>query len=227
MRPLLMLVALVSAGAALWLWLGLPAAVPSQSPEAQVSSPSSRIIVLVASRELPSGRRLVEGDVAWAVLPPGAPREGLTVKDRMPDADSRVLGLSVQVGVAAGQPILWNNLASGDKIPLSTRIAPGKFAFSIVVSEATAAGGLILPGDRVDLLTTGGLPDQADQKARLLIADVPVLAVDQTMDRPSAVGAPPARTLTLELDRAALDIITAANMGRGVAVALRSAVPAP
>lgn len=227
MRPLLMLIALVSAGAALWLWLGLPAAIPLQNPAAQVASQSAPLVVLVASRELPSGRRLAEGDVGWAVLPPGAPRDGLTVKDRMPDADSRVLGLSLQAGVAAGQPIFWSNLASRDEVSLSARIAPGKFAFSIVVSEATAAGGLILPGDRVDLLATDGRADQVDQTARVLVADVPVLAVDQTMTRPSVAGVPPARTLTLELDRDALDIVSAANLRRGVAVALRSAVPAP
>ena len=102
---------------------------------------------------------------------------------------------------------------------------------SIVVSEATAAGGLVVPGDRVDLIQTQGRTAGEALTARIIARDLPVLAVDQAMTRLAETTALPGRTLTLQVSEALVPEIAAANAAGGLSVALRAAraanAPAP
>lgn len=233
LRPLLFLIALASGAAALSLWLDLPgrmgpALTVSDAPgPATPATPAGPVEALVALRDLAPGERLDTGSVGWAEVRPDAPAAaGLTLRSAMPDAPTEVLGLSVMQAVPAGGAVLWGNLTSagegGGDGALAARIAPDHFALAIVVSEATAAGGLILPGDRVDLLALRGEPGGA-RRAEVIAADVGVLAVDQTLQRPAGAGGLPGRTLTLELTAEQVPLIGAANAAGGLSVALRSA----
>lgn len=225
MRPVLLFAALLSASAALWLWLGSPmgAVRPGNTAvEGRVDGPAS--VVLVAARDLAPGQVLTDADVAWAEVAGGIAVDGMTRRDQVPDAMTRVAGMTTNVAIASGKPVVWSALSSSSAQTLAARIAPGKFAYSIVVSEATAAGGLILPGDRIDILATQPRTATEGPRTTVIAQDIPVLAVDQAMSAATNAAAAPARTLTLELDAATLTVISTAAVSGGLSAALRATV---
>lgn len=227
MRAIFLLASVVSALAALWLWLDLPVALHGQPASITTSqpSPATRQVALLAARDLSAGTRITGEDMIWTEIT--SADTGLITRDRMPDATALIAGLTLRGAIAAGTPLLWDNLSSQTEAALSARIAPGKFAYSITVTEATAAGALILPGDRIDLLGTITSPGSNQRQIEVIAADLPVLAVDQTMTRPSDASTAPNRTLTIEVDLPQIKTIITAGQAGGLTVALRSAQPAP
>ncbi len=81
-----------------------------------------------------------------------------------PDAFSstdQLVGMVTRLPIAAGEQILSSKVAAtatevpwaGDEgLPLSYVVPPDQRALSVQVSEVTGAGGLILPGDFVDII---------------------------------------------------------------------------
>jgi pilus assembly protein CpaB len=81
-----------------------------------------------------------------------------------PDAFSstdQLIGMVTRLPIAAGEQILSSKVATtatavpwaGDEeLPLSYVVPPDQRALSVQVSEVTGAGGLILPGDFVDVI---------------------------------------------------------------------------
>jgi pilus assembly protein CpaB len=106
-------------------------------------------------------------------------------------------------------------------------LQPGMRAVSVVVKPETAAGGFILPGDRVDVVqarasdaqTNGG---HAGFQAHVLLRNVRVLAIDQISQPPkngtqSQIGS----TATLEVAAADVGVIPSAKLQGDVILALR------
>jgi pilus assembly protein CpaB len=93
---------------------------------------------------------------------------------------SRVLGVRAANDLKANQWLLWTDLASAERDPtsLSSRVPKGMRAIAVRQSARRAFGGLLLPGDRVDVLLTKA---QQERKSRvvtvLLLQNVLVLAV--------------------------------------------------
>lgn len=79
---------------------------------------------------------------------------------------------------------------------LEESLKPDKRAFAVKASADTAAGGLILPGSRVDVLFCS-----KKSGANLILMDLRVLAVDQQWQRANnAKPSAPKNSITLELD---------------------------
>lgn len=213
MRMLLFAVALVAGGSAYWLWLTQSGLGPD-SPAAV----SQQLRVLVAARDIAAGTVMAEGDLAWSDIPASDLGAGMAVQATDPEAGTRLIGTPAATALAAGDPVLTATAGkAADR--LADMVSPDHRAFAIVVSEASAAGGLVQPGDRIDLLQTrngaGGL------SAEVIAGDLLVLAVDQRLT--PATATPPARTLTLDLTLQDLPRISAAASAGGLSVALRPA----
>ena len=104
--------------------------------------------------------------------------------------------------VSAGAPLLAVDFeadTAGNASQLRSSLRPGMRAIAIQVSPETAAAGLILPGDRVDVISTRK-SDTSDLQASILIRGSRVLAIDQkfAQDDPASPLPPPA-TITLEV----------------------------
>jgi pilus assembly protein CpaB len=111
---------------------------------------------------------------------------------------------------------------------------PGMRAIAIPVNASTAAGGFILPGDRVDVLQShqqeGGqasagsalFASRSGQVAQLLLRNVRVLAIDQTTkaprNAPSVIGA----VATLEVPAPYAEILVRAKAQGEIILALRA-----
>ncbi len=132
-----------------------------------------------------------------------------------------VVGQTAQVQITAGEQVLPSKVTSavsaaalyGNNAPLSLLLPTGARAFSIVVSDATSAGGLVRAGDYVDIIarsTVSGIG------SCYVLQDVQVLAVGATLANPRSQT--DAGALAATLPNPAADVMTVAVTPQNAAV---------
>ena len=137
-------------------------------------------------------------------------------------------GSIVKEPILANEPISKAKLVRGGEGGyMAVVLRPGMRALSVVVTVGTAAGGFILPGDRVDVMQgravdSGGAGGHAGFTAQVLLRNIRVLAIDQTTQAPkggqSLVGA----VATLEVPASDAEVLVRAKSQGEVVLALRS-----
>jgi pilus assembly protein CpaB len=145
-------------------------------------------------------------------------------------AEADYYGSVVREPILAGEPIVARKIVrAGDSGYMAAYLEPGMRAMSIGVSVETAAGGFILPGDRVDVLVTVELQDtggegggQTRYASSTVLQNVKVLAVDQSTraedDQQAVVGA----TATLEVAPVDAEALALAKAAGTLSLVLRS-----
>src|SRR5262249_23213541 len=121
------------------------------------------------------------------------------------NAVTEVTGSIARYPFIAGEPIREPKLVKADGSGFMAAILPtGMRAVSTEITPETAAGGFILPNDRVDVLLTRrekspekGAPDIIT--AEVILSNVRVLAIDQAPKEQEGKNAVVGRTTTLEL----------------------------
>jgi len=96
-----------------------------------------------------------------------------------------VVGNLARYPIAAGEQILSDRVApssasvpEGEELPLPYIVPEGKRAVSVVMSDLIGAGGLLRPGDYVDVILTVKLGSQ-EQIGRIILQVVELLALAQ------------------------------------------------
>lgn len=149
-------------------------------------------------------------------------------------AKADYVGSVVREPILAGEPIVARKIVrAGDSGYMAAYLEPGMRAMAIRVTVETAAGGFILPGDRVDVVLTrqldnnnnateGGASDRAKHATGTVLENLKVLAVDQTTragdDEQSVVGA----TATLEVTPKNAELLALAKAEGELSLVLRS-----
>ncbi len=106
------------------------------------------------------------------------------------------IGQTAQISIVPGEQILQSKVTSPDsaldffgvEAPLSLIIPEGMRAFTIATSAVGAAGGLVRPGDYVDLILTGEAIDAPEgvltgASACYVLQNVEVLALNSNLSR--------------------------------------------
>jgi pilus assembly protein CpaB len=124
--------------------------------------------VLVAAKFIPPHTHLKPGLVIHKSIPEAFVNPG-TLTDL-----HQVEGLVSLVPLSAGEQIQANKFGRSGET-LSWALEPGFRAFTLAVDESTGVGGLLHPGDRVDLLVKGTLGGR--ETAGFLYQNLGVLAV--------------------------------------------------
>lgn len=115
-------------------------------------------------------------------------------KDQVPEGAltsiDQAVGRSVMIALLAGDPIRDGKLADAKAgRGISALIKPDMRAYSISTSkDASKVAGLVLPGDKVDILYTikGTFRDETGGgSTTTLLQNVEILAIDQYVDAPS------------------------------------------
>lgn len=259
MSPVRLLIVLIAAVSAIGLAVvlqralgGKPAVPAAVAAPAAPGKPMTQ--VLVAKRDLPIGTRLVAADVAWQAWPSDALSGAFITNGAAPAApDGKVEAAKAAVAGAADQmiggdpakivegaivrdPILTGEPITNRKIVrggeggyLSVVLTPGKRAMAVPVTSETAAGGFILPGDRVDVLMTreAQSSDGGGGNGRLVVAEtvlqnIRVLALDQSTAADKDAKSIVAATATLEVGPTEAEALTRAKAGGPVTLALRA-----
>jgi pilus assembly protein CpaB len=124
--------------------------------------------VVVAKADLPAGTALSAGNMATRQVP----RDYVYPDTVLPsDFDSSVSGQSLVKPLGKGQPLLRGYLSEGGAAGLADRVKSGRRAVAINVDEVSSLNGLIMPGDRIDLLMSqrsGGMVIPLLQGAKVL-----------------------------------------------------------
>jgi pilus assembly protein CpaB len=143
----------------------------SQLTEEAAEAPAP---LVVATRSLPAYTRLAESDVRAISVPESA---------KHPDAATaleEVIGLVVTRQVIAGEPILLSTLgASETGGGLAVRVPSDMRAISVSYSDVIGAGGLIKPGDLVDVIAGFNKSVLDEHQAGYVVLAVRVLAVER------------------------------------------------
>jgi pilus assembly protein CpaB len=105
---------------------------------------------------------------------------------------------------------------------MAATLGEGMRAVSIPITTESGAGGFILPNDRVDLLMSVLVSDNPKRyNAQVVLANVRVLAVDQTIKQDRDQKVVLAKTATLELTPAQARAVVRAQSTGMLSLALR------
>lgn len=182
--------------------------------------------VLVARSEMPLGHVASDSSFRWQEWPADAVSGTFITRTTRPSAPKDFAGAIVRVPLSAGEPLSDGKLMKvGAGGVLAALLAPGMRAISTKITEYTAAGKLILPNDRVDVILTrqlGGRPGNDKHVSETLLRNVRVLAIGQQIETKEGRKASEGNVATLELTPAQAEQLAEANSGGDISFALRS-----
>lgn len=218
-------VAVAAGGAAFMMMNG-----SSPPPEMPIAAPQQMNVeqVLVATKDLPYGTEITDADTAWVDWPKSSVPLGSLSKTEAPNAKEDTNGSYVRMPVSGGEPIRKERLIKGVTAGLmSTMLAPGKRAIAIDVTLNNTAGGFILPNDRVDVLRTyrdtEATKDLGHEvyNSEVVLSNVRVLAMGQTIEKKGAEPVVTGSTATLELDPHQAELVVLAQRTGQLVLSLR------
>lgn len=233
-KIVLVLLALVIAGATVQFTravLSNSRAAPVQAETAPQAPKGKR--VLVAASDLPAGTLVQPTHLRWRAWPADDGLEKTYVVEGDRGAEE-FAGAVVRQGLRAGEPVTAGRLVKpGDRGFLAAVLNPGMRAVSVAINGVTGIGGLVFPGDRVDLILTQRVknPDGGDgpdrRASETVLSDVRVLAMDQrTNDQKGEAKV--AQIATLEVSTRQAEAVTLAVEIGHLSLSLRSlGIPAP
>jgi len=221
----LMALGLVGFGTVAWISSRPP---PAQAKAAAVEL-SQKVAIITAARVIHAGSLLRPEDLASREVPRREIGPDATLDT--PEARRDLSGAMVRRGFGLGDLIrLADVMHPGDHGFLAAVLLPGMRALTVGVDAITGTAGLIWPGDRVDLILTIVLPDNAAAPghrvaAETVLTDVRVIAIDQQLVQGASPGSSeqPARTVTLEVDRDQAERVSVATRLGRLSLAVRSA----
>ncbi|MFN3512118.1 MAG: Flp pilus assembly protein CpaB [Phenylobacterium sp.] len=222
---------------------------PSAPQTAAVEAPPKPMAkVLVAKRDLPVGARLTPTDMGWQDWPaealneafvtdgspPAVPAQGA---DKAVEAAGRAAaelvktqgpmqafeGAIVKEPFLSGEPIVARKvIRAGQSGLMAVVVQPGMRAMAVPINAETAAGGFILPGDRVDVIQSRQAEEGKGRITETLMRNVRVLAIDQQTAPGKDANAMVGAVATLEIPASDVEVIARGRSQGEMQLALRS-----
>ncbi len=231
-RLIFLLLALVAAAGTFVLMrsaLSTPAVATAPVVQIETEVQVSEIDVLVAVRDFRVGEVIMPQDLAWAPWPEESVNPQYYTLDQSPDAFADISGTVIRIPIFAREPILPQKIVErGDTSVMAALVGPGKRAVSVEISAESAAGGFILPDDRVDviltheveLVTANGISE--DIESIIILENVRVLAIDQKIGQDASSQTAIGQTATLELSPEDAGLVAFGERKGVLSLALRS-----
>ena len=170
--------------------------------------PPELVPVVVAAKDIPVDIKIDPTHLTTTNMLPGALPEGHL------SAPEQVLGKRLKEAVYKGETIAAKRLLDDSASSLlSVTLTPGKRAVAVRVDDIIGVSGFILPGSRVDVISTAG------GQAHTVLRDIKVLTVGQTLSAEG--GTLRAGSVTLEVDPLQAEILTDITEKGNVRLALR------
>ncbi|MDA9478966.1 CtpC protein [Bradyrhizobium sp. CCBAU 65884] len=236
-RIVVLVIALGAGGVAAYLASGFD---NKPAPVLPVAEKLPTVEVLVAKSDIGLGQAVKPEDLQWQAWPAATASSAFIRRDSRPEAQTQIAGSIARVPLMQGEPIREQKLVKADGSGFMAAILPaGMRAVSTEISAETAAGGFILPNDRVDIVLTRRLknPDGANNNngptggndlvlSEVILTNIRVLAIDQAPKEKDGQNAVVGKTVTLELRPDQVAVLAAARQGGTLQLALRSIVDA-
>lgn len=168
-RIILLVVALLAGGLAAFLATRGSAPQPVATRTEVVEE--QKVKVLVAKDSIGVAQRLNKNLIEWQDWPELAVRPEYITEAALPDALTQMTDAVARFEIFAGEPITDLKLVRSNQGYLSAVLTKGMRGVSVSVKADAAAGGFVVPNDRVDVvLTRGGV-------SQTILANVKVLAI--------------------------------------------------
>ncbi|AWM04220.1 Flp pilus assembly protein CpaB [Bradyrhizobium amphicarpaeae] len=232
-RIVVLVIALGAGGVAAYLASGFD---NKPAPVLPVAEKLPTVEVLVAKSDIGLGQAVKPEDLQWQAWPAATASSAFIRRDSRPEAQSQIAGSIARVPLMQGEPIREQKLVKADGSGFMAAILPaGMRAVSTEISAETAAGGFILPNDRVDIVLTRRLknPDGANNNngptggndlvlSEVLLTNIRVLAIDQAPKEKDGQNAVVGKTVTLELKPEQVATLSVGRQAGTLTLALRS-----
>lgn len=228
-RITVLAIAIGAGGIAAYLASGSDPKPAAQEPVAKLDT----VDVLVARADIPLGQAVKPDDLQWQTWPAANLSANFIRRDQQGNAMTDLTGSIARSPFFAGEPIREAKLVKGNGSGFMAAILPsGMRAISTEISPETGAGGFILPNDRVDVILSRrdrnpdrtGLPEVVNSE--IILGNVRVLAIDQTVEEKNGQKVVVGRTATLELAPQQAEALARARQSGTLSLALRSLVDA-
>jgi len=223
-RIVVLTIALSAGGVAAYLASGSDNKPAPPEPAAQLQT----VDVLVARSDIGLGQTVKPEDTQWQTWPAATASNIYIRRSDRPDATTEMAGSIARAPFLAGEPIRDQKLVKANGSGFMAAILPtGMRAISTEISPETAAGGFILPNDRVDVILSkhdkSTRPGAADViNSEIILANIRVLAIDQAPKEKDGQNTVVGRTVTLELKPEQAETLARARQTGTLALALRS-----
>lgn len=203
--------------------------VAPQEPVAKLDT----VDILIANTDIGVGTRLAPQQLQWQQWPLAAAGPSFIRKADRPNAIEDLSGWIARGAFANGEPIQEARLLKADGSGYMAAILPsGMRAISTEIAPETAAGGFILPGDRVDVILSRK-DKEAEKSAGVevftsetILSNVRVLAIDQTVEDKNGQKVVVGKTTTLEMNQRQAETLALGRQLGTLSLALRSIVDA-
>ena len=229
-RIVVLVIALGAGGVAAYLASGYD---NKPAPALPVAEKLPTVEVLVAKSDIQLGQAVKAEDLQWQIWPQSTASSAFIRRDSRPDAQTQIAGSIARVPLMQGEPIREQKLVRADGSGFMAAILPsGMRAVSTEISAETAAGGFILPNDRVDIVMTRRLknPDGANSPtgandvvlSEVILTNIRVLAIDQAPKEKDGQTTVLGKTVTLELKPDQVATLSVSRQAGSLSLALRS-----
>lgn len=203
---------------------------PRTENRVTVAGPSIELTkVLVAAGDIGVGSALTANDMRWQDWPKSAVNPGFLTNESAPTGIEDWTGAVARSGFVAGEPLKPAKLIKGNGSGFLSAILPaGMRAVATKIAVETAAGGFILPNDRVDVVLTRRDTETSRQTgadawaAETILRNIRVLAIDQTIEDQNGQKVLTGSTATLELTQRQGEILALAREMGTISLTLRS-----
>jgi pilus assembly protein CpaB len=224
-RIMVLAIAIVAGAIAAWLASGSDPQPVAQAPAPRLDT----VEVLVAKADIPLGQTVKPEDLQWQTWPAANVSESFIRRDQRGSAVADLTGSIARSPFFAGEPVRDAKLVKGTGSGFMAAILPsGMRAISTEISPETGAGGFILPNDRVDVILTrrersGGTESV---NSEIILSNIRVLAIDQTIEEKNGQKVVVGKTATLELKPEQSETLARSRQSGTLSLALRSLVDA-
>ena len=223
---------------------------PAPPPVQAVAGPAvATVRVLTAKRALPSGSSITQADMEWRAWPAdalnpafitdqaqpapatGKPKSNAKAEAPSPPPLTGEAAMQAVAGAIVRDPILENEPIVASKIVkageggfLAAMLLPGTRAVALPVTVESAAGGFVLPCDRVDGVVSKktGMGGGQQGATTTVLQNVRVLAIDQKTTADPGAKTIVGSTATLEVPAADAPALLRAKSQGDVQLMLRS-----
>ena len=204
---LVVLVVAVAAGGVAALLAGRSGEEAPPPPAPVATTQIDTVDILVAKTDIALGQGVSAQDMQWQLWPTQAASPVFVRKSDKPNAIEELSGAIARAPFVAGEPLREGKLIkSNGSGYMAAVLDKGMRAISTEISPETGAGGFILPNDHVDVILSRRERDAdkvgagADShSSETIMANIRVLAIDQTLGEKDGQKVVIGKTATLEL----------------------------
>ena len=226
-RIMVLAIAIGAGGIAAYLASGSDSQPIAQAPAPKLDT----VDVLIAKADIPLGQTVKPEDLQWQSWPSASVSESFIRRDQRGSAIADLTGSIARSPFFTGEPVRDAKLVKGNGSGFMAAILPsGMRAISTEISPETGAGGFILPNDRVDVIlsrrekSSGGGAETVNSE--IILSNIRVLAIDQTVEEKGGQKVVVGRTATLELKPEQSETLARSRQSGILSLALRSLVDA-